>query len=56
MNGLWVIWGLVVFLLILNMIAGSEFYVVYAAAGFVIQAIMIATSVIVKEIKNVRKD
>lgn len=56
MNGLWVIWGIVAFLLILSMMLGSRFYVVYAAAGFVILAIMIATSIIVEEIKNVRKD
>ncbi|AKO61029.1 hypothetical protein AXI76_gp128 [Pseudoalteromonas phage H101] len=38
------------------MLTGGQFYVVYAAAGFVIQAVMIATSVILKEIKNVKKD
>ena len=56
MKGLWVIWGLTIFFGVLHVLTGGQDFVEFCAAGLVINAITIATSIIVKEIKNARKD
>lgn len=57
MKGLWVIWVTALLLSVLDaVVVGGKGSAIFLSAALVINSIGIATSIIVEEIKNVRKD
>ena len=56
MKGLWVIWWMTLFFGVMHALTGGQSVETFCVGMFVVNAVMIATKVIVEEIKNARKD